>query len=98
MSDNAEWFTSNSGWLQCNKNGLGQYATIGTFTGGISVSYSGTKPLVICNGTTTEAKDMNDAQSIAERLAHQHQADAFILKPVTKVSPKREVVTTPLTD
>lgn len=60
--------------------------------------YSGNKPLVVCNGTTTEAKDLADAQNIAERLAHQHQADVFILKPVTKVSPKREVVTTPITE
>lgn len=58
------------------------------------IPMSGTKPIVICNGTTTEAKDQADAQAIAERLAHQHQADAYILRPIKKVAPKRDVVTT----
>lgn len=68
----------------------------GTITTGANVNYSGSKPLVVCNGSVYEAKDLEEAQSKAEQLAHQHQADAFILKPVKKVSPKREVVTTEL--
>lgn len=57
---------------------------------------SGNKPIVVCNGQATEAKDLTEAQALAERLAHQHQADAYILKPVKKVAPKRDVVTTDL--
>lgn len=57
---------------------------------------TGSKPIVVCNGQHQEAKDLGDAQAIAERLAHQHQADAYILKPVKKVAPKRDVVTTDL--
>lgn len=57
---------------------------------------SGNKPIVVCNGQAQEAKDLTEAQALAERLAHQHQADAYILKPVKKVAPKRDVVTTDL--
>jgi hypothetical protein len=58
--------------------------------------YSGNKPLVVCGGEVKEAKDMDDAQAIAESLAHSKSADAYILKPVKKVAPKRDVVTTDL--
>ncbi len=57
---------------------------------------TGDKPIVVCAGKMEEAKTMELAQSAAERLAHQHQADAYILKPVRKVAPKRDVVTTEL--
>lgn len=55
---------------------------------------SGNKPVVICNGQVHEADDLKKAQEKAEQLAHQSQAEAYILKPVKKVAPKREVVTT----
>ena len=57
---------------------------------------TGNKPVVICNGQSFECKDMDEAQSKAETLAHQHSADAFILKPIKKIAPKRDTVTTDL--
>lgn len=57
---------------------------------------SGNKPIVVCGSEVKEAKDMDDAQAIAESLAHKSGADAYILKPVKKVAPKRDVVTTDL--
>jgi hypothetical protein len=52
----------------------------------------GTKPVVVCRGVVTEAKDMDEAQRVAESEAHAKSADAYILKPVRRVAPKREVV------
>lgn len=57
---------------------------------------NGNKPLVVCNGRSYEARDLSDAQAQAEELAHKHHTDAYIPKPVTKVSPKRDVITTQL--
>lgn len=57
---------------------------------------SGEKPIVICNGQHHEAKDLVTAQAMAEKLAHQHNTDAYVLKPIKKVAPKRDVVTTEL--
>lgn len=57
---------------------------------------TGTKPVVICGSKTIEAKDLDDAQAIAEREAHAQGTDAYVLKPVRKVAPKRDVVTTDL--
>jgi len=56
----------------------------------------GSKPVVICRGVAEEAKDMDAAQALAEAKAHEHSADAYILKPVKRVAPKRDVVTTDL--
>lgn len=56
----------------------------------------GTKPVVICRGSVEEAKDMDAAQALAESKAHQMSADAYILKPIRRVAPKRDVVTTDL--
>ena len=61
-----------------------------------SVMYSGSKPLVVCGGAVTEVKDMEEAQRVAEEQAHAKSANAYILKPVRMVSPKRDVVTTEL--
>lgn len=57
---------------------------------------NGSKPLVVCGGIAEEAKDMDDAQRIAEERAHSKTANAYILKPVRMVAPKRDVVTTDL--
>jgi hypothetical protein len=57
---------------------------------------SGNKPIVVCNGQSVECKDLAEAQAKAEELAHKHGCDAFVLKPVKKVAPKRDVVTTEL--
>jgi hypothetical protein len=56
----------------------------------------GKRPIVICRGVCEEAKDMEAAQSLAEAKAHEMNADAYILKPVKRVAPKRDVVTTDL--
>lgn len=56
----------------------------------------GTKPIVICNGTIVEAKDLADAEAKAEDLAHKHSMPAYVLKPITKISPKRDTVRTDL--
>jgi hypothetical protein len=58
--------------------------------------YSGNKPIVICGGQIEECKDLDAAQLKAEELAHQKSADAYILKPIKRVAPKRDVVTTDL--
>jgi hypothetical protein len=57
---------------------------------------SGNKPIVICAGLVEECKDLDAAQAKAEELAHQKSADAYILKPIKRVAPKRDVVTTDL--
>ena len=57
---------------------------------------NGNKPIVVCGGKTIEAKDLDEAQAIAEREAHAQGTDAYILKPVRMVAPKRDVVTTDL--
>lgn len=57
--------------------------------------YSGLKPLIVCNGVVVgEAKDMDEAQRLAEEHAHKSSANAYILKPIKMVAPKRDVVTT----
>src|SRR5262249_29642397 len=66
------------------------------FLNGAKKMPDGTKPVVICAGNVEEAKDMDDAQRKAEAAAHQKSADAYILKPVRRISPKREVVSTEL--
>lgn len=61
--------------------------------------YNGNRLLIVCNGQVTElpeAATLDLAQSQAESLAHKHQSEAYILKPVRKVAPKRDVVTTDL--
>jgi hypothetical protein len=60
------------------------------------VVMDGRKPIVVCGGEAKEAADMDAAQALAEGLAHSKGADAYILKPVKKVAPKRDVVTTDL--
>ena len=62
-----------------------------------TVKVTGKQFIVSCNGNIEYADTMEAAQSAAEKLAHQHQTEAFILKPVSKVAPKRDVVTTPIT-
>lgn len=39
---------------------------------------------------------IEEAETKATEIAHQRQADVYILKPVKKVSPKREVTVTDL--
>ena len=57
---------------------------------------SGNKPVVVCGGEVNEAKNMDDAQRMAEESAHAKGKTAYILKPVRMVAPKRDVVTTDL--
>ena len=56
----------------------------------------GDKPEVVCNGWSYECDTLKEAQAKAAELAHTHSADAYILKPIRKVSPKRDVITTNL--
>lgn len=61
--------------------------------------YVGNRFLVVCDGKITELPDgatVDNAQNVAEMLAHKHQSEAFILKPIRKVAPKRDVTTTDL--
>lgn len=61
--------------------------------------YSGNRYLIVCNGQVTELPanaTVEQAQDKAEELAHKHQSEAFILKPIRKVAPKRDVTTTDL--
>lgn len=70
-----------------------------TVTGISAMAYAGNRYLVVCNGQVHElpaAATLEAAQEKAEQLAHQHQSEAFILKPVRKVAPKRDVVTVDL--
>ena len=50
----------------------------------------------VCGSDIKECKDLDEAQSTAESLAHKNSTDAYILKPIKKVAPKRDVVTTDL--
>lgn len=64
-----------------------------------SIMYAGNRFLVVCNGQVTELAynaTVEQAQDKAEELAHKHQSEAFILKPIRKVAPKRDVTTTDL--
>lgn len=57
---------------------------------------SGDKPLVVCGSETVTCKDLDEAQRKAEELAHKLSQNAYILKPIKMVAPKRDVVTTDL--
>lgn len=57
---------------------------------------TGSKPLVVCAGLVVECADETHALAVAEEQAHKNQCDAFILRPVKKVAPKRDVVVTDL--
>lgn len=94
-----------SGTLTISSNGFGgvYYSNATSNVFGIATTqgqekqmYSGNKPLVICGGTITEVKDLDEAQRVAEEQAHAKSANAYILKPVKMVAPKRDVVTTDL--
>ena len=55
--------------------------------------------LIVANGQVTEMPEdatLKAATEKAEQLAHQFQCEAYILKPVRKVAPKRDVITTDL--
>ena len=56
--------------------------------------YAGNKPLVVCDGHTEECEDLASARDRAADMAHQYNAEAFILKPVRKVKAKRSVTVT----
>jgi hypothetical protein len=56
----------------------------------------GSKPIVVCGSTVENADDLDKAQKRAEELAHKQGANAYILKPIKMVVPKRDVVTTDL--
>lgn len=58
------------------------------------VVITGKQYVVVCNGRVEYEDDKGKAQATAERLAHANQQDAFILKPVSRTAPKRDVVTT----
>ena len=58
----------------------------------------GNQYVVVCGPVFPEEfKELTDAQARAEELAHANSADAYILQPIRRISPKREVVTTNLT-
>lgn len=56
----------------------------------------GSKPIVVCGTVIENADDLDKAQRRAEELAHKLGCNAYILKPVRMVAPKRDVVTTEL--
>lgn len=71
-------------------------ATTLTFTP-IKQPMTGTKFVVVCAGSFQSEHDtLDEAQTKAEQLAHQLQADAYVLRPTRKVAPKRDTVTTEL--
>lgn len=62
--------------------------------------YAGNRYIVICNGAVTELPadaSVEAAEEKAAELATSTQCPAFVLKPIKKVAPKRETVTTDLT-
>lgn len=71
-----------------------RFATMTIQTGAKNVK--GDKYAVVCGGQQFDFDKLEEAQAKAEELAHQHNANAFILKPIKKVAPKRDVVTTDL--
>jgi hypothetical protein len=58
------------------------------------VVISGKQFVVVCNGRVEYADDKIKAGEAAERLAHANQQDAFVLAPISRTAPKRDVVTT----
>lgn len=68
----------------------GQLGQLGQFC--VPKSYLGSRPLVVCAGSVHECETIEKAQELAEALAHQYQTTAFVLTPVSKVTPKRESV------
>lgn len=60
------------------------------------VHMDGHKPIVVCGTVIENCDDLDKAQKRAEELAHKLGANAYILKPVRMVAPKRDVVTTEL--
>lgn len=52
---------------------------------------SGSRPLVICLGVIHEAANLTEAIDLAEDLSHRHHAEAFVLKPIKKISPTHHV-------
>ncbi len=97
-------------YWQNNPNGIGgnfivgghlgqQFQTVPSTHYPGPTMYSGNRYIVICAGSITELPEgatFEAATEKAESLAHQHQSEAFVLKPVRKVAPKRDVVTTDL--
>lgn len=58
------------------------------------VQVNGKQFIVVSNGFVEYADTRDAANAAAERLAHANQADAYILAPIAKTAPKRDVVTT----
>lgn len=50
----------------------------------------------IANGGADECETTEQAMEKAQAIAHKTQADVYIYQAVSKVSPKRDVVVTPL--
>lgn len=55
---------------------------------------NGKQFIVVSNGFVENADTREQAQAVAEKLAHANQADAYILAPIARTAPKRDVVTT----
>ncbi len=86
-------------YLQYNRLGIGTQQVLQSASQYFeqrSLMPSGTKPVVICGGEINEAKDLDDAQRMAEESAHAKGKNAYILKPIKMIAPKRDVVTTDL--
>lgn len=61
-----------------------------------TMQITGQQFLVWCSGEVRQCDTKDQAEATAGTLAHQHQSDAFVLAPVLRVAPKRDVVTTPI--
>lgn len=57
---------------------------------------TGTKHVVVCNGSSVECDSLKEAQAKAEELAASTQRNAYVLKPISVTKPKRETVTEPI--
>lgn len=94
----SQFYSNNSNYAfdQNSQNALRQMQQMGYNQPKEVIRMDGRKPLVVCNGVVQEADTMDLAVKLAEELAHQKNTNAFVLKPVKQVAPKRDVVTTDL--
>ena len=93
--------SSTAGWATITSQASGQFVVFPyqNVTSTIAPMYSGNRFLIVVAGRIEEMPDGTTLERAVERageLAHQNNATAYILKPVTKVAPKRDVTVTEL--
>lgn len=94
MGQLEDYYTQFGKGVQGGNSNFDQLAALGARQNRSVSMVAGSKPLVVCGGAVTEVKDLDEAQRVAEEQAHAKSANAYILKPIKMVAPKRDVITT----